>query len=158
MPIEVVFPVTINSSTASDGTANLSLESLTVGGNIEFSGSGSLFFGEPLTYTYEGFAASNHREALKTKGNEVSQITVNTATYNLVPPSSEGLNVGDMVEYHITASGVEVALSLDSGIFLPSDSGVAFPKILTNGYTYIVALKWSGGFWWLVSLVGGYGT
>jgi hypothetical protein len=92
-------------------------------------------------------------------GDNIYQVVVTTPTYELVAPDPISIyKFGTMYEYHITADGTDVDLTLDEDILLPSDSGVVFPKTLENGKTYIVALKWGGASWWLVTLVGGYSS
>jgi hypothetical protein len=64
---------------------------------------------------------------------------------------------GARLEVWLTASGADRDLSLNN-IELPSDSGIGFPKTLTEGLTYIVLVRYIGGGvgWVLVSCVGGY--
>jgi hypothetical protein len=90
-------------------------------------------------------------------GDKVYQIAVDDSTYVLAAP--EGISsdkFGAMYEYHISAVGTDVDLSLDSDIEIPSDAGIVFPKTLEINKTYIFALKWGGASWWLVSVIGGY--
>lgn len=63
---------------------------------------------------------------------------------------------GSRLELWLTPSGANRTLSLHASILIPSDSGVSFPKTLTNGDLYIVTLRHNGTAWMLVTLVGGY--
>lgn len=58
-------PNSVTSATTSDGTANLSVNQIDVATNVSFDGGGTLFFGDGLTYSYEGNAAASHRAALE---------------------------------------------------------------------------------------------
>ena len=62
---------------------------------------------------------------------------------------------GARVKYHITPS-VEVELTT-SDIVIPSDSTFA-GKTLAAGELYLVQLEYSGSFWMLTTIVGGYAT
>lgn len=63
---------------------------------------------------------------------------------------------GDRAKYYVTASGGDRGLDFDSAILRPSDSGLALPKTLAGGKTYVVLMEYNGTGWMLVSLVGGY--
>ena len=73
------------------------------------------------------------------------------ATIQVPTGGSEGMEL----ELRLTASGADRALSFASGISIPSDSAIAFPKTLSNGKTYIVRLRRGATKWALLSLVGG---
>jgi hypothetical protein len=71
-------------------------------------------------------------------------------------PTAGTYAVGDKQLFHITPSGAQ-DLSL-TDIVVPSDSAITFPKTLNDGELYIVQITYSGSFWMLTSLVGGYPT
>ena len=65
--------------------------------------------------------------------------------------------LGMKLEIWLSVLGsTNLALNLDSGITLPSDSSLTLPKTLTAGKMYIMKLWYNGTNWMLVSLVGGY--
>ena len=77
-----------------------------------------------------------------------------TGALHLDPPvnATEGMRW----EGWFLASGGDQALTFDTAIVVPTDSGFVSPKTLTSGKLYIVLLKYNGTAWMLVSLVGGY--
>ena len=77
-----------------------------------------------------------------------------TGDLHLDPPTnpSEGMKL----EIWFTCDGTARAITFDTLILIPSDSGFTSPKALTINKTYIVLLKYSGSSWYLVSVVGGY--
>ena len=72
-----------------------------------------------------------------------------------VPVPSGTPAAGDKAKFYVTASGAARDLTLATGIRVPSDSAVTFPKTLTSGETYIVQLEYLGSFWMLTTIVGG---
>lgn len=79
-----------------------------------------------------------------------------TITGNLIVGAPLNGVAGAKLVYWITASGNNLTLSFDSPIKIPTDSSFTNPKTLTNGKLYIVQLQYTGSFWMLTSLVGGY--
>lgn len=63
-------------------------------------------------------------------------------------------SAGDKKKFYITPS-VQCVLTMASGIVIPSDS-VFTSKTLEAGSLYIVQLEYSGAFWMLTTLIGGY--
>ena len=80
---------------------------------------------------------------------------VNFASNYTVPVPGVAPAAGDTQLLHVTsAAGGD--LTFDPAIGIPSDSPFTGTKPLTAGELYIVKLQYSGTFWMLVSLVGGY--
>ena len=77
-----------------------------------------------------------------------------TTAYVVTPPSGTHA-AGDRARFLVTPS-VSCALSLASGVRIPSDSAFTGTKTLTATKLYIIQLEYSGTFWMLESLVGGY--
>jgi hypothetical protein len=77
-----------------------------------------------------------------------------TEAYELPIPSGTP-QPGAKAKFYITASGADRDLTLATGIRVPSDSAITFPKTLTSGETYIVQLEYLGSFWMLTTIVGG---
>jgi hypothetical protein len=71
-------------------------------------------------------------------------------------PTAGTYAVGDKQLFHITPSGAQDLTLTD--IVVPTDSAITFPKTLNDGELYIVQITYSGSFWMLTSLVGGYPT
>lgn len=65
---------------------------------------------------------------------------------------------GDKARYFITAQGADRNFKVDPAIKIPSDSSFnnSIGKTLTSGKLYIVQIEYSGTFWMLESIVGGY--
>lgn len=80
---------------------------------------------------------------------------VNAEAAYEVPVPSGTPAAGDKAKFYITASGDNRDLTLATGIRVPSDSAITFPKTLTSGQTYIVQLEYLGSFWMLTTVVGG---
>jgi hypothetical protein len=101
--------------------------------------------------------SAEQREQLRAAiGGRALSIVTPTSAYQLPVPTGT-FGVGDVARFHITPTG-DQDLTLASGIVIPSDSAVVFPKTLEDGKLYIVQITYSGGFWMLTSLVGGYPT
>jgi hypothetical protein len=99
--------------------------------------------------------AAEIREALGAAPIVTPTILTPSAPLELSPTAGT-FGAGDKQLFHITAAGAQ-DLSL-SGIVVPTDSAITFPKTLNDGELYIVQITYSGGFWMLTSLVGGYPT
>jgi hypothetical protein len=82
-----------------------------------------------------------------------TSLTPSSSTYALQAPSGT-FAAGARAKYHITPSA-GCALTMDPAIVIPSDSTFV-SKLLTAHALYIVQLEYSGSFWVLESLVGGY--
>ena len=77
-----------------------------------------------------------------------------TTDYVVTPPSGTHA-AGDRARFLVTPS-VSCELTLASGVRIPSDSAFTGTKTLTATKLYIIQLEYSGTFWMLESLVGGY--
>jgi hypothetical protein len=84
-----------------------------------------------------------------------SPSSIAPSTSYTLPLPSNGTYLGEKKEYFIRPSA-SVNLNFNASIKIPSDSGLTLPKTLTANELYIVALRWNGSAWMLVSLVGGY--
>lgn len=78
------------------------------------------------------------------------------ADYTLNAPSAETPGTDKL--YYITPGGADITFKFNAAIKTPSDSGYdnSVGKVMTNGKLYIVKLQYSGDFWMLISMVGGY--
>lgn len=63
---------------------------------------------------------------------------------------------GSSITLSLKASGTDRNLSFATGVLKPSDSTSTWPKVMTNGKTYICKLLYTQGSWCLISLIGGY--
>ena len=86
----------------------------------------------------------------------VSPTILTPAAPLTLTPTAGTFVAGDRQLFHITPTGNQ-SLELSS-IVVPSDSAITFPKTLTGGKLYVVQITYSGSFWMLTSLVGGYPT
>ena len=77
-----------------------------------------------------------------------------TPAANLELPAPAATIAGAKAKYYITPSAV-ITLTMNSAIKIPSDS-TFISKTLTSGKLYIVQLEYSGSFWMLSTVIGGY--
>lgn len=64
---------------------------------------------------------------------------------------------GDWLRVRVhSTTGDARTLAMDAAILIPSDSGITFPKALTQGKTYFIKLYNNGTAWELVVFIGGY--
>ena len=79
-----------------------------------------------------------------------------TMTNNITLNVSAG-DVGDAIEFTTyNASGSNKTLSLASGISIPSNSSISFPKTIETHTSYILKLRYIQGAWCLISFIGGF--
>jgi hypothetical protein len=94
------------------------------------------------------------RATIEAAHSSAPTIVTAEAAYEVPVPSGTPA-AGDKAKFYITASGDNRDLTLATGIRVPSDSAITFPKTLTSGQTYIVQLEYLGSFWMLTTVVGG---
>ena len=70
----------------------------------------------------------------------------------LVP--SDGTE-GDRLELRLTASGADRYVAITTDVQIPSDSAIAWPKLLTSGLSYTFLLRRGQTNWRISALVGG---
>lgn len=105
---------------------------------------------DPIPYDagdIEGDFEFNRDNSLRQKANVVGDV-------NLLPPTNG--REGHILKLSLTAIGADRALTLDSDILIPSDSGITFPKTLDENNLYILMFEYNGTKWMLQTFVGGY--
>jgi hypothetical protein len=89
------------------------------------------------------------------RSNGSFQTLTATATLSANPPTN-GFT-GSTLRFWLTnGSGGDTTFHMASSILIPTDSGFTWPKTITSGKLYNVALQYNGSAWMLNSLVGGY--
>lgn len=77
---------------------------------------------------------------------------------SITPVPTSG-SEGSFLNLRVTSNsvgGYARTLSLDTGIVIPSDSAITFPKAMFNDKAYMMKMYYNGTRWELLSFVGGY--
>lgn len=95
------------------------------------------------------------RQIRKALGIDVPTVTNFTTNYTLAAPTSGSpFDAGEKRLYHLkSTNGGSLSLS---GIAIPSDSAITFPKTLASGETYVAQVSYINSGWKLITFVGGY--
>jgi len=93
------------------------------------------------------------RQIRKALGIDVPTVANFATDYTFTAPTGT-FEAGEKKLYHLKSSGGG-SLSL-SGISIPSESLISFPKTLASGETYVSQISYIGSGWRLTAFVGGY--